>query len=148
MNEVHQVINSVLGVVSLLTVLWLSAVKITKLEVKVDTMWGMLLKRAVVEGVQLGVLGVNSPVRLINHSGAMLEVMAGELREIYEKEWKNLSEEQIALEIEKKFGDRLVKEVCIPNNISYGVCLLIATAIAKNTETLEEILARNLPAKP
>lgn len=145
MNTLHQIINSIVAGMSLITVLWLAAVKITKMEVKVDTLWGMLLKRGVVEGVQKGLMTVNSPVRLVNNSGLMLESMADELREFYATKCKGKNESDAALAIEGQFGSRLALEVCIPNKISLGVCILIALAVAKGCLSLTEILDINLP---
>lgn len=144
MNDIHSTLNSIGTFVALLGILWIAAVKMTRLEVKVDTMWSMLLKRAVVEGVHRGVLEADSPVRLINNSGAMLEHMVVDLRSFYNQNCKNLSEPDAILQIEKAFGTRLAKEVCIPNNISFGICILIALAVAKNQDTLTEILDDNL----
>lgn len=126
---------------ALLAILWVAAVKLTRLEVKVETMWGFLMKRAVVEGVERGMLAVNSPVRLEPHSAEMFEHLSEDLRE-FGKEFRS-KEVDLALEIEKKFGDRLLHEICIPNKLSFGVCLIIATAIAKGGHTLTEILDEN-----
>lgn len=148
-SSVDPVTVALIGLaITILGIVWYGAVKITKLEVKVDTIWSMFLKRGVVEGVTNSLLSVNSPIRLINNSGKLLESMAGELREFHEKNCKGKSEADTALAIEKEFGSRLVKEICIPNKISFGVCILIAVAIAKNVETLTEILDHNVTAKP
>lgn len=140
--ELHSILNSVGTGIALLSILWIAAVKITRLEVKVETMWGFLMKRAIIEGIDRGLMTVNSPVRLEPHSSEMLIHLAEELRE-FKKKNSNLREADLALEIEKQFGDRLVHEVCIPNSISFGVCLLIATAVANNAHTLTEILDEN-----
>jgi hypothetical protein len=137
--ELHSILNSVGTGIALLSILWLTAVKITRLEVKVETMWGFLMKRAVIEGIDRGLMTVNSPVRLEPHSSEMFVHLADELRGFRAKN-SRLGEADLALAIEKQFGDRLVHEVCIPNNISFGVCLLIATAVAKGEHTLTEIL--------
>lgn len=147
MSQVHEILNSVGTLLALVGVLWVAAVKMTRLEVKVDTMWSMLLKRAVVEGVSLGLMEVHSPIRLVNNSGKILESMSEELQKFYIEKCKGLDEAHSALEIEREFGARLVKDICIPNNISFGVCILIALAIAKNEDTLVEILDDNLPEK-
>lgn len=149
MSDIHSYLNSISILIGFLGLLWLAAVKTTRIEVKVDIMWGMFLKRAVVEGVHKGVLEVNSPIRLINNSGEMLSHMADELRTFYEKNCQKCNEAETALKLEKEFGSRLAKEVCIPNGISFGICIIIAVAVAKNQQTLTEILDTNLPkSKP
>lgn len=146
-TDLQSNINSIGLVLTILSLIWFAAVKMTRVEVKVDTMWGMLLKRAVVEGVHMGLMEVNSPIRLINNSGQILQHMEGELREFYIKNCSNCSESTAALLIEKEFGSRLAQDVCIPNKISMGVCILIALSMARGGKPLTEILDTNLPAE-
>lgn len=145
--EMHAWLNSFSVFVTLLSLIWFAAVKHTRIEVKVDTMWGMLLKRAVVDGVHAGLMEVHSPIRLVNDSGKMLEHMACELREFYQVKCKGLNETEAALAIENEYGARLAKEICIPNGISFGICIIIALMIAKDVDSLTEILDQNLPEK-
>ena len=56
-------INWVISLSSLLGVVWISAVKITAREVKVNTIWSFLMKRALSEALVQGVATRNSPVR-------------------------------------------------------------------------------------
>jgi hypothetical protein len=146
MSEFHQILNYVLGALVLpaICVVWWAAVKITKLEVKVEIVWGMLMKRAAVEGVHQGLMEVRSPIRLANNSGALLEHMAPDIIAFYEKNCKKMSESAAALAIEQEFGTRLAKEVCIPNKISFGICIIIALAVAKG-EPLSQILDSAIP---
>lgn len=123
--------------------------EIAEIKIKVETMWNFLLKRGAAEGVNNGMLTFNSPLRLTPESAAVMEHMAAELRAFRDQKFPAADEKLLALEIEKQFGDRLVKEVCIPNNISYGVCLLVATAVAKGGQPLTEILDEyNIPKPP
>jgi hypothetical protein len=119
--------------------------ELAEIRVKVDTMWNFLLRRGVAEGVNNGLLTMNSPVRLTPESARIMEVLGPELRAFREKDCPNADEKTLAIAIEEKFGDRLLKEVCIPNNITYGVCLLIATAVAKGEHELTEILNEYIP---
>ncbi len=137
--ELHSWINSLASGLAVLGVLWLAAVKITRLEVKVDTMWAIAMKRALAEGIEAGLIKMNSPVRLEAHSQELFAHLADELEEFGKKNSK-LTESNLMLEIEREFGQRLLREVCLPNKLPFGVCLLIATAIAKGGHTLTEIL--------
>lgn len=114
--------------------------EIAEIKIKVETMWNFLLKRGAAEGVNNGMLTMNSPLRLTPESAKVMEHMEAELRAFRDDKFPDADEKRLAMEIENKFGDRLVKEVCIPNNISYGVCLLIATAVARGGHALTEIL--------
>jgi hypothetical protein len=138
--ELHSYLNTLGIVASLLGVFWLAAVKITRLEVKVDTMWLFLIKRSIVEGVETGFLRSNSPVRLEPHSVKPFIHLAGELKAFASKQ-RSLKEPELMLAIEREFGSRLIHEVCIPNRLTFGLCLLLATAVAKDMDhTLTELL--------
>ena len=54
-EEVGVAANWVLTIMSLLGVIWISAVRITTLQVKVDTIWSFLMKRALSEALVQGV---------------------------------------------------------------------------------------------
>lgn len=43
------------------------------------------------------------------------------------------TDEELRLEIERRWGDRILREVCLPNGYSQGECLVIASAIARET---------------
>lgn len=160
MEPYHAWANTLLVVVGIIVSIWFANRKsltdaaadfadlkiiVAELKVKVDTMWDMLLKRAVVEAVSRGLAEVHSPMRLINNSGEMLAHMADEIRVFYREKCQDMGESKAALAIEKEFGTRLAKEVCIPNNISFGICIIIALAVAKGDESLTEILDHTLP---
>lgn len=156
MNDPHAWLNTVLFVLSLGTTIFFASRgnmrlherELAEIKIKVETMWNFLLKRGVAEGVNNGMLTMNSPVRLTPESARVMEHMAAELTAFRDEKFPAADEKLLALEIEKAFGDRLVKEVCVPNNISYGVCLLIATAVARGGHPLTEILDEYKVPKP
>ena len=67
-EQVGVVANWVLTILSLLGVVWISAVRITSLQVKVDTIWSFLMKRALSEALVQGVATHNSPVRVTDEA--------------------------------------------------------------------------------
>jgi len=112
----------------------------TEVQFKVDTMWDSIMKRGIVEAVNRGLMTVNSPVRLTHEGASAIETLTPVLRNRYEKEWCNFDERQLAYAIEHEYGTQIIKEVCIPEKISYMSCIAIAVAVAKGTNTLTEIL--------
>jgi hypothetical protein len=40
-----------------------------------------------------------------------------------------LPETAVAMAIEQKFGDRLLTEICIPNEMTMGACLIVLLAL-------------------
>lgn len=104
-----------------------------KLELQVDTMWMFLTRRAVAEGNSTGLLKVNSPVSLSDRGRALLAPFLDELRGIYASVGAGKSDAELMLEIERRLGERIVKDVCIPNGIHSGACLVAAVCLAKET---------------
>lgn len=116
-----------------------SMIRIRSLEVKVDTIWSFLVRRAVSEGVQKGMMEMNSPVAVSPESRALLSGMEWELRDFYDRVGAKLSDVAAMLEIEKRFGGRLLREVCTPHRMDKGECLVIALAVAKGVGSTIEI---------
>ena len=53
------------------------------------------------------------------------------IRELYAKLGRRISDAELAMEIERQFGDRILHEVCIPRGLYMGACLLIAIQAVK-----------------
>jgi len=126
-------INWVISLSSLLGVVWISAVKITALEVKVNTIWSFLMKRALSEALVQGVATRNSPVRVTDEAKRWMRDLLPAIREFYATLGRqNITDEELALEIEGRFGDLILHEVCIPHGLFMGACLLIAIQAVKD----------------
>lgn len=139
-SSLHAWFNSVIGGATLVT-MFVFAMQLGRYKERLDIMWVFHLRRGAVEGVKAGLLEVNSPVRLTEKSRYLIEhELKTDLKEFCDKYFPMAGEHDLAREIEKKFGDRLSKEVCIPNHISLSACLLVATAIAMGKDNLTEIL--------
>lgn len=121
--------------------------KLTELEVKVETMWLFHLRRGMAEAVDKGVGTLNSPLVLNEKARQMFGPFGGELEVFYSGLDRTLSDSELALEIERKFGDRILKEVCLPNDMKYGACLLIAVSLAKQGSKIDLTEASNALAK-
>lgn len=142
MNETfHAWFNTILSSIGVVGMLGL-AYQLGRYTERVNTMWQSFLTRSVAEGVKHGMLEVRSPVRLVNESGRILESMAEELRALHQAN-PRLPEPDLTLLIQRKFGRRLLEDVCLPNGIPYGVCLIMATAVAKGEQSLTQILDNN-----
>ena len=54
------------------------------------------------------------------------------IREFYAKLGRsNITDAELALEIERRFGDQILEKVCIPHGLYMGAGLLIAIAVLK-----------------
>lgn len=123
--------------------LWLSASRIARLEVKVDTIWDYIIKKAMTDALSKGVATQNSPITVPEEvrkwvAASIDNDLYRALRELY-KEHKKLSDNNLALKIQEKLGAQIAKEMCIPNdNLNYDSCLFIALELAKNGTTKDE----------
>lgn len=103
-----------------------------KLEVKVDTMWDFLMKRALSEAVSKNIASMNSPAVVSDEAKGWFAALADALKEFYRTNLVNRPDTDAMLEIEKHFSDRILKEVCIPRGLHAGECLLIALSVARD----------------
>lgn len=135
-----QLILEILGFVGgLLAVYVKLSTKLATIEVKVETIWSSLVRRAFSEAVNKGMGTLNSPLLLKQEALDLMAPMAKELRDFYASEGRKYvgDDEALMLAIESKFGDKIVKEVCVPNALASHACLLIAIAVAKSTNVVD-----------
>ncbi len=130
--DIATTLNSAVSIISLLGVIWISAVTITTLDVKVETIWSFLMKRALSEAIVQGVATHNSPVRVTDEAKRWMSDLIAPIRNFYAKLGRrNITDAELAMEIERRFGDRILNEVCIPHGLYMGACLLIAIQAIK-----------------
>ena len=111
---------------SLYTSVIKNAKEAARIAMMVETLWDFQMRRAQVELVNEGLGTINSPLKISEQAKAAVAPLVGPLREFYQKMGRHLSERELYIEIERRFGDRITKEVCIPLGIDRGACLLIA----------------------
>ncbi len=107
------------------------AERFARLELKVETMWDFLMRRGKAEAVRSGMATLNSPIIFTQEAMGWMPELEDELHAINVR-LGGASDAQLALEIEKTLGDRILKEICIPRGIMMGACIQLAVAIAKN----------------
>ncbi len=113
--------------------------RIAKLELKVDTIWEFIMRRALSEGVAKNVFKVNSPVRITSEASVWFAPIAEELRNFYNSFSNRKSDGEMMLEIERKFGEQIAREICRPHNLVAGSCLRAALEVAKGNEPMNDI---------
>lgn len=107
---------------------------------RVNTLWGFLLSRGIAEAVTKGVATMNSPITVTEEAKAWFEPIVAQLRTFYDGEGRGLSDVNLAIEIERRFGDRILKEICIPHGLFMGACLVIALQLLRdNAPSIAEI---------
>ncbi len=118
-------------IVTLIGLVWIGGVKMGQIEVKVDTMWSFLMRRAESEIINHGLGVKNSPIVINDDAKHWVDSLSDELHKLYQQMGSDVTDEKLALEIEKRFGEKILKDVCIPHGLYAGACLLIALEVAK-----------------
>ena len=105
--------------------------EIAVIKERMDVVWEFLMRRALAEAVKSGIATINSPVKIDHAACQWFENMEADLGKLYQQ-FTGLSDAGMMLEIERHFGERIVKEVCVPHGVFAGACLLIALQVAKH----------------
>ena len=119
--------------------------KTTRLEAQMEDIRMYLFRRGVSDGLVMGVIAQNSP----------LSIVSGELRERFEPLKADLQvmyqnakvlygvsdlddhfNALLAMEIERRFGHRIVQDICFPMGLREGACLVAALIVARNGDLL------------
>ena len=127
---------SVASWVALLAFIVKVSMRFGALELKVDTMWGFQMRRSMTEVVSTGVGTLNSPLVISTEVMASLDPIKQRLIDWYEDYDGRGGDASVLLGIEQAFGNELVNRVCLPCKLSYGACLIIALAVAKQSNDL------------
>ncbi len=137
--SITEIITIFSALISLAGFIWLSASKISRLELKVDTIWDFFMTKAKTDALSSGIATQNSPIKIKEEARKWVAAsidpeLDASLRELY-KNHKKISDNDLALKIQQTFGERIAKEMCIPNDdLNYETCLLIAIELAKDDD--------------
>lgn len=132
-TQANVILTFVVSIITIIIPFSVLVSKHSKIEVKVDTIWDFLMRRAIAAGLENNVLSMNSPVVATAKGEAMLEPVKEDLLKFYQEVGAKLNVRDLFMELERKFGDRFMKDVCIPHGISQGACLLAAIDIMRKT---------------
>ena len=119
------------ALLSALGAVWWVSARLARLELRLDIVWQFIMRRAMVEALQKGVAVYNSPFAVTAEARAWMVNLAQPLHDFYRKLGRVLSDDDLALEIERRFGEQIVREVCVPHGLTAGACLLIAVALVR-----------------
>lgn len=111
--------------------------RFAKLEVKVDTLWAFLLRRAEVEATTSRLADRNSPLQVRDSALALFAPIAPQLKAFHRSAGDGLSNADLALQIEHRFGRQITDTVCTPNGFTFGACLIVAIAVATSNSVVE-----------
>lgn len=117
--------------VTLVGAVWHLSSKITQIETKLDIVWAAILDRGLASMVEKGLASINSPVLLTDEVVSWFSEFVPQLRGI-RKKFPKYNDYQLALEIQKSLGDKILREICIKYKVHNMECLNIAVAVAKS----------------
>ena len=100
--------------------------KIEELYKKLNMIWGIFLFKGEAELLRAGMATKNSPYKSSSEALSILEPFHQEIKDFAATLSSNISHNNLAMEIGFKFGERLIQEVCVPKNLNFDMCLLIA----------------------
>ncbi len=140
---------------SMIGVVYLGAVKLTTIEVKVATMWNFLLRRAKGEAVLSGLADFNSPLVVKDSAKSLVPQDLRDKIVLAFADQPELSDVEMAVAIELRFGDEILREMCVPHGLYMGACLMICMAVVRDSHKASavptqapEIIATASPAPP
>lgn len=139
---VAAVAATITSFVALGTVIYFAGVKVSKLEVKVETLWEFQIRRGMAEAVHKGVAEMNSPLTFNEEVQKYLEPLKDQLITFWDVKGKSLPPTEALLELEREFGDALLRDVCIPGGLSHGACLLLAYSVASQQRQISFDIGR------
>ncbi len=106
--------------------------RLAQAEDRISLLWEFQLRRAKVEVLTQGIAVRNSPIKIKPGIEEWLGDLAVELKNFYRKLGREMTETQLAEEIERRYGKELVEKLCIPHGLFQGACLIIAMDVAKS----------------
>ena len=124
----------VFGAVTLIPTLVYLVVRVRQLAQNLHTLWQFTIRRAKVEAILAGWGVIRSPLRLTPEAIALLTPLIVELATFYTtliRENPRISEVDLFIAFENRFGDVLVEKVCIPHRLTRGACVIAAIEVSK-----------------
>ena len=134
MNSTIQTAVAVL--VPVFTALYYMVTRLSKLELKVETLWDFQLRRGLFEGLDKDLLVKNSPIRITEKAKEVFRPLTPLLKDFCSKIKATVSDSDLTLLIEKEFGPVIVKSICVPLGLNHSSCLIIAAAIGRGKDEI------------
>jgi len=113
-----------------------------RLERMVNTLYNFHLRRAAAAAIHRGHAVQNSPLRVTRKAAQYYMPILDELQDFYHAEGHRLSERELFAETEERWGDYMVRHVCLPLGVDSGACVAMAMSLMRHEvlpETPDEV---------
>lgn len=137
LEQVGILLSCVVSSFSILSFVYFLSGRFARLELKTETLWDFMWRRAQSEAVIGGFATLNSPIVFHPDSLAAIAPMVEALQSFYKGFGREIKDRDLALLIEREFGERIFKEVCVQAKMYLGACLLMAVQVAKGAHEVE-----------
>src|SRR5688572_14821797 len=139
-------LSMALGVLNIvaLVVAWLSmargaTARFARIDLKVETMWDILVRDALSDAQKQGLIRRKSPMTLSSEIARNFRSLAPRLRDFYLKNrLEKISENELILLIARNFAADLLEQVCAPANVNLRMALLAAIHLIKERPVEED----------
>ena len=100
---------------------------LSPITVKVDTMWTFMMDRGGVEAMMRGYMRRESPLALTDEGKKLIAPLIPEIRQfcLDHPEVITLPISDLEFKLANQFRDRLIAEICEPNHIYMGACIVM-----------------------
>lgn len=135
--SITALIGLVMGLANLFGLIYVVASKLSRLELKTDTMWRYLFEAAFLDARQKGVLAAHSAFRLEPHVAQQFRVNAFGTRVITYYQQRQLalrSDSEVTWELFKQFKAELVEQICLPLGLNMGAALVAAVQLCRDAD--------------
>ena len=138
-SELSTYIALVLSIVTIIGFVWGFGYKFGRIELQVHELWDFLMRRAKGEALSKGWGSTGSQFHINPTGYAKIEAFLDKFLPAFASMTKRkLSDQQMYRELERDFGDFIVEQICVPNGMSSGACLiLIVEACRLSTQQQE-----------
>ncbi len=105
-----------------------------QIELKVETLWDFIVRRAKVEAVKMNWGTLSSPIHLNVRGLEVIQPFLDQFLPFYVdllKRTPPATEQDMYVEFERKFGDFIMEKICIPYGVTEGACLVAIVSACK-----------------
>ncbi len=132
-------INQILTIIFTLgSLLYYTVTKIARIELKVDTLWDFIIRRAVGETISKGLGSFNSPFEVHENICELVRPYVPQIEaKLGKDKLKKISNRDLFIYIEKNYGEMFFAKICAPYGFNKGACVLATmNLLNRNMESM------------